>query len=294
MDKAIKDDIELQKAQIDLEGSKLKENQNLISSIINTGHDAREAESMAQAAMYKRMQLKVNEISSNMSSATAQANAKQLIGQLQQKEQAAMGDALNLAGISITGEGSQDNIDPSRLPKQFQKNIVPGLGVATSPKAANDMLEGRKAYLNGLEILGRIKELRQKVGVETFDSKERVEAASNQAQLAAVIKQMEVLGALDKGVDVFVNRILQQDPLGPSGSFTGGLYDRAMNVVRGDPVVTQVEEAEEYFRRKYGSALRSNMIYISPNVKKELLSKPGEERDNALAGLGKDVSEAYK
>lgn len=290
MDKAVKDDIELQKSQIDLEGKKLDANKNLIASMIAVGADYREAEKMAEASMYKRMELKVNEIASNMKSATAQASAQQLIGQLQVKQEAAMNEAVNLAGLSLASQagGNDLGFDPKKLPKQYQKLVVPGLGIAANSKAANDMVGSREAYLKGIGIVQEIGRLAETYGIEAVDTQVRVRAASLRKQLAGVIKGMETLGALDKGVETFVDGILASDPLGGSTRFP--LVDRALNQVRTNPVVTQAKEAEEYFRRMYGSALRSKMVYISPAVRRELLSAPGEERDKALGNLGKDVS----
>lgn len=289
MDKAVKNDIELQKAQIDLEGNKLKENQNLIASMISVGADYREAEKMAEASMYRRIGLKVEEIAGNMKSATAAAAAQQLLGQVKQKEDAALGEAANLGGVALTDKALNGNdIDLTRLPKKFEKNVVPGIGIAANPGDARDMISGREAYTKGLKIVQEIGQLATKHGIEAVDTEVRVLAASKRKQLGGIIKQMEKLGALDLGVEKFVDGLLASDPLG--GSTSVPLVDRALNAVRTNPVITQAKEAEEYFRRSYSSALKSKMIYIQPSFKKALISNNGEERANALSAVGQDVS----
>jgi hypothetical protein len=288
MDKAVKDDIELQKSQIELEGKKLNQNQNLISSMISVGADVREAEKMAEASMYRRIGLKTEEIASNMKSETARASAQQLLGQLKVKEEAAMGEAVNLAGLSITDKTAADRgIDLSKLPKEYRKNVVPGLGIAANPKAASDMIAGKQAYERGLAIVQEIGQLAEQYGVEAADTQVRVKAASLRKQLGGIIKSMETLGALDAGVERYVDGILATDPLGGSSSIP--LVDRGMNMIRTNPVITQSKEAEEYFKRSYGSALRSKMIYITPQAKDSIMTQ--EERDAKLSKLGADISD---
>lgn len=275
---AIDDDIKLQKDQASLKGQGIAYRSNLIGQMQDVVKDESDAERLARAAIFDHLKLKLEALANTSKSQTASARAQQLGAELTMKSQslkeqvagntdnqiASMQDAV----AEATGKIPTIRTDRDYAAAVLDKGWVPGVGVA------NNEVTARKQAAALPRIQALIKKLNQLegivdtsrpanrttgegVGVEVFPTIAAKKAMTIRGAILGDIKELEELGALDKGVDAFGAKLLPEDP-------TGGIFTGIGNVVMGNRTLAQIQQYRDVVMQSYAGRLRSNFKRLTP------------------------------
>lgn len=298
IDKAIQDDINLQKEQIDLTGLKLDKGRLLLKDMLDVTKDIDSASILARAALIEQTAARINQIASQTSSQVARNNATEILGDLELKKAELLGKVNDPAALErqATSEalyGGPIELTPQNLAKistkTLKENLIPGFGVAKGEKQAEQVAETRPLLENSIAGLKRLRELRKEVGVESFDTAESKEADQIYGTLLNTSRKLFQMGALDASTLKVFENTLSSKPL-KSGLFgsdsaisaldIGGLASGALieSGIAPDPLMTQIDGLLKLMESDYEKFLIQRMLGYTPEVYKE---RKGNELKNA-------------
>lgn len=291
IEKAVQDDINLQKEQINLTGLQLDKGRSLLKDMFDVTKDIDDATNMAQAALIQQAELKIKQIAAQTSSQVAKNNALSILGDLELKkvellskvndperlEKQATTEALGSGPLELTPQNT------ARLStKTIKEGLIPGVGVAVNETARKEVATSRASMEQAISSLKELKAIREKVGVEAglglADEK-----TANRAWLTAFeAVRSSGWGAMDKGaIDTFKNYL-------PENALTKGLnlpgfMDPAGRVsaaaissgVVKDPVLSQIDGLIKLFEDKQKMYESDRMIGYTPEKYREVRMRGG-------------------
>ncbi len=261
-------DIEAQKIAMQTKGDVVNAQRGIYADMRSRFNDEREAELAAQTVALNSAQLKLQSISAENKSATVQANAKLLYGQIEEKKQEKIQELQKSALASPVGQLSlrqqvlQGKVSPEVLTKDDRERYVEGLGFAPSAEEAKKMRESQVAFQDLEGTLSEIKKLREDYGAEVYNRTAIRKGKTLSALALLKIKNLEQLGALDKGAIEIGDRIIPEDPT----EFGFG-------------VGAGIDEALDRFRSNYQANIRSRITEGTP-----FAENPNKFHDRFTAG----------
>jgi hypothetical protein len=261
-------DIEAQKMEILGKRETAQGQRSLLQEMRARFDDERVAEQMTRVLSLDQARTKLDEIASKSKSEEVKANQQLLSGQLEEKRTQAM-IQLNKA-IAESPEGqmrmqqvqsqkmealAKGTINPESLTEKERERYVEGLGVANTAKEAEDLKTSLEEFKSFDTLMGKIIEERKSTGGEAFNTTAARQQKARAAQAILAIKNMEKLGALDRGALEVAGAIIPEDPteLRPFSSMRAQLTD-----VR--------ERAREMFAQK----LQTRLAIKSPEAEKTI------------------------
>lgn len=284
IDNAINRDIEAQKTDLEKKqvyaGMKKNEYNDLVEKL---GNETRATE-MLRAQALSASKAKLESIMTGLKSQEQIANAQQAVGVIEQKRLEALGviqkdietnpDLIDkeLDVAIAEAERTKTPVNILKLPKEAQKKAVPGLGIAAEGANVNDIIKDKSAYEGVFDRLNKLKILRDgngqsdvviggvKVPKGGFKGEVANRAAVRVAntlrgEMVGFMKQIKSLGALDAGVDAYVDKILPKDVLG----FTfPGIQDS---------ITTGVETLRANTMQDYRFMVKNNIVKLFPEAK---------------------------
>jgi hypothetical protein len=290
INKSIQDDLDVQKANLDLKLRGLDVRSNLLSQMHTITGDYNTARNLAEATQINQAKLMVERASSLASGAKSQAEVMDALGKLDVAYADSMQKAAKSAGFQVNQTSADAaggvpvlpaNFNPAQLDKEDRKLFIPGLGIAANDVAYKKATDGKAAFDQLMTTLNKLRDLRSNpdtgVGVESSNSQARVKANSLRNDALLITKAMANLGALDVGVDQFFDGTVQKDPLGPIGEGIFGMKDlplnlgtRAGNIIYGDRLLAQLDTFEESARQQYVNNLKNFIVIRSPETQRFL------------------------
>lgn len=298
IEKAIQDDINIQKEQINLAGLKLDKGRGVLRDALDITKDIDDASTLARAILTEQTAAKINQIASQTSSQVARNNALTILGDLQTKKAELLDKVNDPAALErqATSEalyGGPIELTPQNLAKigtkTLKEGLIPGFGVAKGEKQAEQVAETRPLMENSIVGLKRLRELRKEAGVESFDTAESKEADQIYGTLLNTSRKLFQMGALDAStLKVFENTLsskpLKSGLLGSDSALSaldiGGLASGALieSGIAPDPLMTQIDGLLKLMESDYEKFLRQRMFGYTPEVYKE---RKGNELKNA-------------
>lgn len=133
---AINRDIDAQKANIDVKGQAVRNQQGIYGDMFARFKDQRAASEATRIAYLDNAQMKIQQISAKYAGPEIKAKADQAIGQLEQ-EKANARQQFQAAILARMPVGPDAN--PEWLDKDRRERFVPGMGLAPTPKDAETM-----------------------------------------------------------------------------------------------------------------------------------------------------------
>lgn len=286
IDAAIKDDINLQKANIELKLKGLDVRDNLMNQMHNITGDINDAERLTEAAMLNQVKFKIDQAQASVKGSEANANALMALGALEQKRAQLMSEVAKNAGTQInTGEqmGSTgvptfpENFNPISLPTEARKAYVVGVGLARDADAADRMANSKVSFDGVVKALDSLKDLRSQYGVEDVNSSIRAKGQVLWTDILNKVREMEKFGALDEGSIRVFGEMLPKDPLGAGvlGIPGTGNLDRLGNVIMGDRLISRIDQMKQDLTANYYNKVRSNVVALDPKAAKQLTGQSG-------------------
>lgn len=295
VNKAIADDIEIQKANFELKKQGLDVRNTLLGQMHNVVGDMNDAQKLAQASMLDQVKLRLEGASAVAKGQAAKANIMETLGAIKIEQAKLMGDVAKNADSQVRTIGQTnatgsplpvipDNTNGLTLPKEYQKRFIAGLGVAQDDEVAERIRKAREAVPVMEKQIDELIDLRKKVGVEAIDSRARARGQALWESLLNKVRGIEALGALDDGTVAVFSAAVPQDPLGPRFTLdVAGMREGAQNLL-GDPLIARLEEFKKNARDSYTQKIKSGLAAITPSGAKELTLATGSQRYQKLAG----------
>lgn len=275
---AIKDDVQLQKDQIDVLGNAVQFRSNLLNDVRQRVGDQLTAEQVTQAILLNRAKLQVDAIQASTKSAQAQANATKLSGALTVE----MGKLMKEAGAGLSGQ-AMANVENGGPTRKFDLSTkegramaalyVPNVGMVGSAPAARELADQKAAADSLIKTLGKLEGLFSQHGPTLLPTEARAEAESLWAQMLAEIKQAKRLGALDAGVKEFGGLLIPEDPLGARMFKPWDFITKRPGVM-----LTRVREAQEYTRSSFYNAVSANVQDPDPAFLASMAPRQAEQK----------------
>lgn len=281
INEAIRRDIDIQKAEIDVAGNAISARNTLIGQLNNSFNNSVAAENLAKSIMLERAKARVEQVAANAQSQKAAANAQKIIGELNVQQADAIQKAQEASSIDVMAKqlaDSEGNINYAALPPDKQALAVPGLGIAASKEAATKLQAAQAGYKGAMTILDDLQKARETYGVEYMDSAPRAKASSQVGQFLFLIKNLEQTGALDNGTIEVTKDILPQDIL------SAGKVKHVPGV--DDPVLAKIQEAKEYITRQLYNRAESMLVVKDPTFRASVF-----KRDAKKSGEAKNITD---
>lgn len=265
INRAIDRDIEAQKAEIGIKRDKLSAERGILSDMRSRFGDERQAEIAARTVSLSLAQLKLNELASQYKSPEIANKAKALYGALEQQKQEHKAKLLQLEAVnpvrqlSIRQKVIAGEIPAGVLSKEDRERYVEGLGFAPTAEEAKKVREAKADFEELDSTLEEIKAIREEYGAE-FLNRGVVRKQKGLAALALLkIKNLEQLGALDRGAIEIGDRLIPQDPT--EVGF----------------VTSQIDALQEQFRKNYRSKVEGRLVERLPAGKAITTFQPAGE-----------------
>lgn len=296
IDAAIKDDINLQKANIELKLKGLDVRDNLLSQMHNITGDLNDAEKLTEAAQLNQVKFRIEQAQSAIGGSKANSEAMMAIGQLEERRAKLMSEVAKNAGTNLGVAGEQlnsqgvptfpENFNPVTLPAEARKSYVVGVGLMRDADAADRMANGKVSYDGVVDGLKQLKELRTNVGVEDINSTSRAKGQALWTSILNKVREMERFGALDVGSVSVFEEMLPKDPLGAGflGIPGSGNLTRVGNVIMGDRLISRIDQMRKDITSNYYNKVRSNALALDPKVARQLTGQSGMEELPKAAG----------
>mgnify|MGYP000848903414 CR=1 FL=1 len=295
INKAIADDIQIQKDNFALKKQGLDVRNTLLSQMHDVVGDVNDAQKLAQVSMLDQVKLRLEAAQSVAKGQGTQAALMETLGNLKIEQGKLMAEVAKNADNQIkvvgatTATGSPlpvipDNTNALELPKELQKRYISGLGIAQDDEVAERIRKGRESLGSMTKSLDELKQLREKRGVEYANSRDRAKAKTLWFSILNGTRGMEALGALDQGtVDVF-GAAIPEDPLGPQYTLDiGGTRESIANQF-GDPLIAQIEQYKKNIQNSFNSKVKSGLAAITPQGAKYIQLQTGGEKYEKLPG----------
>lgn len=295
INKAIADDIQLQKDNFALKKQGLDVRNTLLSQMHDVVGDVNDAQKLAQVSMLDQVKLRLEAAQSVAKGKGTQAALMETLGNIKIEQGKLMAEVAknadsqiqNLGSTSVTGSPLPvipDNVNALELPKELQKRYISGLGIAQDDEVAERIRKGREGLATMSKSLDELKELRQKRGVEAVNSRDRAKGKALWFSILNGTRSMEALGALDQGtVDVF-GAAIPEDPLGPQYTIDiAGVRESIANQF-GDPLIAQIDQYKKNIQNRFNQTVKGGLAAITPQGSKYLQLQTGGDKYEKLPG----------
>lgn len=291
IEKAVQDDINLQKEQINLTGLQLDKGHTLFKDMLDVTKNIDDASSLAQAALIQQAELKIKQIAAQTTSQVAKNNALSILVDLELKKVELLSkvndpEALERQATTQALKGGPLELTPQNVgrlsSKTIKEGLVPGVGVAVNETARKEVAGTRASMEAAISGLKDLKKIRQEVGIEVGLGLE-AEKKANQAWLTAFEAiRSSGWGAMDKGAIETFENYLPKDALS-RGLNLPGLADPFKLVSKGamatgavkDPVMSQIDGLIKILEDKQATYESDRMIGYTPEKYKQVRMRGG-------------------
>lgn len=290
--KAIDRDIDLQKEQINLQGSKVTGARNVLSDMMAVTKDVDTAAEMARAGMLKQAELKGAAMAARVSNADAKAKLLDTVADLQMKRAEIMSkmtgiDSLDQqiaakaikGGTLILDEKTLAQVIKGRDKKDLPAVTVPGLGIANTPQDADEVKKVRSAYQNLNKDLDELIRLRgmQSPGGGLLPDSIVDQGRSIWGRISSEVRNLTRMGTLDAPALAVIGDMMPRDPLGVSLR-PDSLASFGIKRIEGDPLLAVIGTFRDGVRQSMASTIENRMQGVVPSEYDKIIA-PGKKSD---------------
>lgn len=220
INQAIVNDIEAQKAELEKKQRGFDNASNTYARVRELFNNEERTQLAMEALAKEKVQMQLKSLASGLKSSQQLAQWKKLDGQLEVEKQQALRkleDSTQIVDTEVTSlmadivSGKTDHSAVFRLPKEQRELWVKGLGFTTSKDAQKDLASYMKNSDSFLKTLDDIIALRKKHGPQFIGEIKSIQEAKA-AELRGAWKNIQELGALDKGVFTIVDPMIPENP----------------------------------------------------------------------------------
>lgn len=287
INKAIDRDIEIQKEQINLQGSKVTGARNVLSDMMEVTQDVDKAADLAKAGMLKQAELKGAAMAARVSNADAKAKLLETVADLQMKRADLMASVTAPDSIDQQLAAKSAMKGPQVLTEEMVRSvlksdpkkaafIIPGIGMATDGDITKrDVMTKATAAESMMDKLAELKKLREqqtKMG-SVFPSSLANRGKILAADIMLEGKKVAGLGVLNEKDYALMESILPLDPLRVQYN-PADLLSFGIQRVSGDPLLDRIDALEKRTREGLSSNLKNTMIGLTPEFYEKMIA-PG-------------------
>lgn len=242
---AIDNDINAQKSDIETKRAVVGAKQNIMSFMRDKFQDERMAEAAARTAIMDKLSQQTQMVAAKYNSPIVKARAAELVGKIREQK---------IEQRFKFEVAAQELLNKQRLggmtQEDYNKRLVPGVGIALTPDDAKKAKEAKGAYEGAVSKLKELIKLRSDKGAEVLDRASVARGKSLAAELITDINTVKSLGALDKGTIEILDKVIPSDPLESNlSTWTLGIAS--------DATSAQMKQALKQLSTTYKSNMRS-------------------------------------
>lgn len=297
---AIKQDVEVQKANAELKLKGLQGRQTVFDMFHQIAGDTATAGTLAQASLLDQVKLRVEAATRGAQSDEAKANGLKTLADLvnernktlatiysnpqlllaAQTQQGAasatpgtgqpgtpQGQVASKPAVGPLAQIPKAQLNPLMLGEKDSENYVPGVGLAPNPDSAKEV---RLRAGIVADVSTKISRLESLIGKNsngtTLSAQDRASAAQLSEQIQSSLESWNSTRPLNKGTQQVLSSVLSADPL-PYPGIQTTLRNRTM----GNPVTAQLSTLKQGLHEDYLNFLSNNLKVRDPST--DLLSK---------------------